>query len=185
MPEKPSPSFEMETQLVAPPSWAGSHWLEFHPVPSRQKVAGQALFFGSWLAVTGIGMALKPAAEGHGTHQQLGFPPCPSVLLFNRPCPGCGLTTSFTRLLHGDLTGAFDAHPLGPLMYLLYTTVAFIALFAFWKSQKLNVHTWRFQAVMVGFVTILLGYGVIRFATTPNYQTAREQSIASMIRAVH
>src|SRR5438270_12571671 len=83
----------------------------------RKRLSGQLMFFGVWLAITGFGAYLHPDPSGHGTHTQLGLPPCPSVLLFNRPCPGCGLTTSFTAFIHGDLASAFHAHPLGPLLY--------------------------------------------------------------------
>ncbi|MFI5273358.1 MAG: DUF2752 domain-containing protein [Ktedonobacterales bacterium] len=37
---------------------------------------------------------------------------CPYRLLTGLRCPLCGLTTAFGRLLHGDLHGAFQAHPL-------------------------------------------------------------------------
>lgn len=41
------------------------------------------------------------------------------------PCPGCGLTTAFVRLTHGDLVGSIDAHPLGLVIagWLLYQLV--------------------------------------------------------------
>lgn len=34
------------------------------------------------------------------------------------PCPGCGLTRSFTFMAHGDLWGGFRMNPLGPPMFL-------------------------------------------------------------------
>ena len=76
---------------------------------NRTKLSGQLSFFFVWLAITLIAIVLRPDPSGHGTHTQLGLPPCPSVLLFNRPCPGCGLTTSFTAVLHGDFVAAFHA----------------------------------------------------------------------------
>lgn len=68
--------------------------------------------------------SLTPAASGMGTHQQLGLPDCWFHNLTQLPCPGCGLTTSFVQLVHGQLAAACKAHPLGPL---------FLALFA-WGS---------------------------------------------------
>ncbi|OGP13733.1 MAG: hypothetical protein A3I75_01915 [Deltaproteobacteria bacterium RIFCSPLOWO2_02_FULL_50_16] len=33
------------------------------------------------------------------------------------PCPGCGLTHSFSSLSHGRFVESFRWHPLGPLLY--------------------------------------------------------------------
>lgn len=41
------------------------------------------------------------------------FPICAVRSFLNFPCPGCGLTTSFTELTHGRLLHSIDAHPLG------------------------------------------------------------------------
>ena len=47
---------------------------------------------------------------------------CPVRRLTGRRCPGCGLTRSVARALHGDLRGAARHHPLGlPLTGLLST----------------------------------------------------------------
>src|ERR1700733_6946613 len=102
-------------------------------------VRAQLAWTAVWVACTAIGLYLKPDAHGHGTHQQLGLPPCPSVLLFDRPCPGCGLTTSWTRFLHGDIVGAFSAHPLGVPMFLGFTFVALGALYGNFKGQRLLI----------------------------------------------
>lgn len=54
---------------------------------------------------------------------ELGYHPIPrqsvclSRLLFNRPCPGCGLTRSFIALGSGDLRRAIDLNPLGPVLF--------------------------------------------------------------------
>lgn len=40
------------------------------------------------------------------------LPPCLWKTLFHHPCPGCGLTTAFTKLLHFDFPGAFHSNPL-------------------------------------------------------------------------
>ncbi len=43
---------------------------------------------------------------------------CQFRRLTGRPCPGCGLTRSFTAMGSGDLTQAFLQHPFGPLLFL-------------------------------------------------------------------
>lgn len=50
------------------------------------------------------------------THMQLGLPPCKFYEMFNKPCPSCGLTTSFALLMHGDLTGSVRANAVGTLL---------------------------------------------------------------------
>ena len=60
--------------------------------------------------VAGLGMLglllvarfLEPAASGMGTHQQLGLPPCSSILLWGMPCPACGMTTSWSLFTRGQ-----------------------------------------------------------------------------------
>ncbi len=57
------------------------------------------------------GMPLTMAA-----HTQLGMAPCNFVVLFNRPCPTCGMTTSFALLMHGDVLASLRANPGGTLL---------------------------------------------------------------------
>src|SRR5437016_11758134 len=103
----------------------------------RKRLFGQVMFFGVWLFITVVGIALRPDPSGHGTHTQLGLPPCPSVLLFDRPCPGCGLTTSFSAFLHGEIAFAFRAHPFGPIMYLGMTGWAWLCIYGWFKGLRL------------------------------------------------
>ena len=49
---------------------------------------------------------LQPDAKGMGTHQQLGLDPCffPDKLGF--PCPACGMTTSWSYLMNGEVANS-------------------------------------------------------------------------------
>lgn len=144
------------------------------PTASRRDLGMSLTLSLVWVAVTAVGLALKPDAHGHGTHQRLGLPPCPSVLLFDRPCPGCGLTTSWTALLHGDLALSFHAHALGPFLYLAFTL---FALGTFWLALRRHrwIETrWHTPAYLAG-LALFLGYGLIRMAFTPHYATLRER----------
>lgn len=49
----------------------------------------------------------------HGTHRQLGLPPCAMKALTGIPCPSCGMTTSISLVMHGDLAAASEANPAG------------------------------------------------------------------------
>jgi hypothetical protein len=50
------------------------------------------------------------------THVQLGLPPCSFRILTGVPCPACGLTTSFSLLVHGNVTGSFRANAAGAVL---------------------------------------------------------------------
>lgn len=51
-----------------------------------------------------------------GAHQQLGLPPCSFAAAFGRPCPTCGMSTSFALLVHGDGLASLRANWAGTLL---------------------------------------------------------------------
>lgn len=68
------------------------------------------------LAVLLVAAGLTPDAEGHGTHTQLRMPECGWVLAFDKPCPTCGMTTSFAHAADGDLAASAGVQPAGALL---------------------------------------------------------------------
>jgi hypothetical protein len=85
-----------------------------------------ALFFtGGVLLVLGIAIWLDPydSVSGEpltqGTHLQLGLPPCNFLVMSGFPCPSCGMTTSFSLLMHGDLVASWQANSAGMVLALL------------------------------------------------------------------
>jgi hypothetical protein len=146
----------------------------YEPAPNRRVVGGQLVLFGTWLAVTITAAFLHPSHTGHGTHEQLGLPPCPSVLLFDRPCPGCGLTTSWTAMVHGDFAFAFHAHPLGPFLYLFFTAMAFLALRGWITRSRLITDSPKFNRALVAGAVVFFCFGVGRMIVMPNYRTLQD-----------
>lgn len=132
-------------------------------------VRAQLIWPAIWAACTGVGLYLRPDQHGHGTHQQLGLPPCPSVLLFDRPCPGCGLTTSWTNFLHGNILQAVKCHPLGIPMYLGFTFVALASLYGNFKGQRLLLDSKIANLAFVWFVGIFFAFGLARMALVSGY----------------
>lgn len=84
-----------------------------------------------FLFVTAVGIGLQPNPAGLGTHRALGLPQCLFLQWTGLPCPSCGLTTSFTHLLHGHLGAAFAAHPMGPLLFVAFAAGAVLSMAEF------------------------------------------------------
>jgi hypothetical protein len=54
--------------------------------------------------------------QSMATHTQLGLPECSMVRVTGKPCPACGMTTSFSLLVHGDLWSSMKANWVGTLL---------------------------------------------------------------------
>ena len=141
----------------------------------RKHLLGQAAVFAIWIGTTAIGAFLHPSAAGHGTHEQLGLPACPSVLLFDRPCPGCGLTTSWTATIHGNIPFALHAHPLGPLLYLLFTCLALLGGYGYITGRRLRTYSEPFNRASAIIAAVFICFGLIRFAMTPHFAARYER----------
>jgi hypothetical protein len=89
------------------------------------------------LAVVITAAMLTPSAQGHGTHTQLGLPPCGFLVYTGYPCPGCGLTTSFAHMVRLQVIGAFHANPFGILLFI--TTVLVIPLAFYGMIRRIPV----------------------------------------------
>lgn len=70
------------------------------------------------LAVLLAGAWLKPSPAGHGSHTQLGMPPCAWAVMLGAPCPTCGMTTSVSHAVHGNFVQSFLVQPFGLLVAL-------------------------------------------------------------------
>jgi hypothetical protein len=71
---------------------------------------------GCLLALLAMAAWLSPSPEGMGTHQQLGLPPCTFVAWLGIRCPSCGMTTSWSHMLRGNVLGAMRANAGGALL---------------------------------------------------------------------
>jgi hypothetical protein len=85
------------------------------PVARRGRwlLVGWSLFLIGGFA---LAFALEPDPRGYGTHQSLGLPPCTFRMLFGIPCPSCGMTTSFSHLMHGNVSQAIRASASGVVL---------------------------------------------------------------------
>jgi hypothetical protein len=67
---------------------------------------------------------LTPDARGYGTHEQLGWAPCWFRGAMGRPCPSCGMTTSWAHAVRGDARAAVATNAGGAMGCWLAATVA-------------------------------------------------------------
>lgn len=139
--------------------------IRLEPVESRKAILSQLLWFLLWVGATVAALWLRPDPAGHGTHTQLGLPPCPSTLMFSRPCPGCGLTTSFTATVHLAFVDAWNAHAFGPFLYLGFTVSAGFALWAWIRRRRIETIGALPDTLLVLFAVVFVGYGFLRFYT--------------------
>lgn len=99
-----------------------------------------------------------------GAHQRLGMPPCEFVVMFKKPCPSCGLTTSFSLLMHGDMMGSLRANPVGTAMALFsLALVPWCLVIAFrgryvWVRSIERASLWT---AGIFFVLLLLRWGIV------------------------
>ena len=103
-----------------PPEAAGS--IPAVSTPERGNLASRLawlVFLGLPLFVVITAFTLTPDPAGHGTHTQLGLPPCGFLVTTGLPCPGCGLTTSFSHMVRLEVVGAARANPFGVALFLV------------------------------------------------------------------
>jgi hypothetical protein len=101
---------------------------EFRPIPRvplGERTVAFLVALGT-LTVLILAARLTPDPAGHGTHEQLGLPPCAFLAATGHPCPTCGMTTAFSHTAHLHLAAAFRTNPFGALLA-LGTAVAFWA----------------------------------------------------------
>ena len=118
----PDPASEPDYELVPGPPTVLPTARRVKPrVPDKLARAVRALLVAMALAFTVVltlAFTLNPYdADGNprtmATHTQLGLPPCNFVTLTGRPCPACGMTTSFALLMKGDVLNSAKANWVG------------------------------------------------------------------------
>ena len=74
---------------------------------------------------------LEPSERGLGTHHQLGMSPCNFLTLTGIPCPGCGMTTTFSHLAHGNFWPALGTQPFGVVLFFFMLVLFCLGLIDF------------------------------------------------------
>jgi len=99
---------------------------------------------GACTSVLTIAAMITPDPSGHGTHTQLGLPPCGFLLLTGAPCPGCGLTTAFAHGIRGEWLLAASANPLGLVLFVIVCLCIPLTAYAALRDWSLDAAIERF-----------------------------------------
>ncbi len=109
--------------------------------PGPRLLAGGIAALCAGVLVTASALAADEA--GHGTHEQLGLPPCIWAVTFDAPCVTCGMTTAFTHAAHGELWTSLLTQPLGMILSVGAAAVFWIGLFVAITGSRLGEHAVR------------------------------------------
>jgi hypothetical protein len=93
------------------------------------------------------------------THTQLGMPPCNFVSLTGKPCPSCGMTTSFALLVRGDVAASLRANWVGSIICVLWAATLVWSVAGAIRGRALFVPRGRGDLVftlVVGAVVVLM-----------------------------
>jgi putative effector of murein hydrolase LrgA (UPF0299 family) len=106
------------------------------------------------LGLLAISRALTPSSTGFGTHQQLGLPPCTSLLVLGSPCPACGMTTSWALATRGQFAASIHTNAGGFLLAL--TALAFIPFGCyFFATGRVSRGYWFSTLLTICMITAL------------------------------
>jgi hypothetical protein len=147
-------------------------WDDFDPPGRYQRPRKAPRYVRVFLAAMAVGFVavlvtaacLRPyAADGApnrmGTHQQLGLEPCNMVVLTGKPCPACGMTTSFALLVHGDVANSLRANWVGTLFCASLFVLAPWAAVSAWRGRLLWVRNGELFATILLSSLLLLMMG--------------------------
>jgi hypothetical protein len=89
-----------------------------------------ALIGSASLGLLIVAAALVPSSTGVGTHTALGLSQCQWLLRTGLPCPGCGMTTSFSWFARGNIEASLYVQPMGTVLAVLTAATFWGALYA-------------------------------------------------------
>ena len=98
------------------------------------------------------------------SHTRLGLPRCEFVVMFGKPCPSCGLTTSFALLMHGDIVNSLRANAVGTLMALFALALIPWSLYITFRGRYLwvrSIERASLWAAGIFLLLLLIRWGIV------------------------
>src|SRR5262249_18836053 len=117
---------------------------------------------GGLIAVFTIAVLLNPynpdgTPKTMGTHTgpPLNLPDCTFKVMTGMPCPACGMTTSFSLLMHGDLINSMRANWVGTGLAIVCLALIPWGLISVWRKRPLFIASLE-KALAIAVVTFLV-----------------------------
>jgi Protein of unknown function (DUF2752) len=88
------------------------------------------------LALLIVARSVEPSNRGFGTHEQLGLPPCTWKLLFDRPCPSCGMTTAWSLATRCRVIEAAEVNLAGLMLAIIALAYLPACCYFSWYGQS-------------------------------------------------
>jgi hypothetical protein len=111
------------------------------------------------LTVLGVAARLPPNHQGIGTHTELGFAGCSFLNRTGLPCPSCGMTTSFSWFVRGNLLASLYVQPMGTALALLTMacawTAGYVALTGRPAHRLMRLIEWRYYLIPLMTIGVL------------------------------
>ena len=106
-----------------------------------------------------LAVRLHPSPTGVATHTEMGFQQCRMLQVTGIPCPSCGMTTSWSWLVRGNVVASLYVQPMG-------TVLALIAIACVWGGFYIAITgrpLYRLLAVLPGryYFIPLLAFGLL------------------------
>jgi hypothetical protein len=91
-----------------------------------------------------------------GTHMEMGLPQCTFYEWTGKPCPSCGLTTSFALLMHGDVVNSLKANAVGTLFAVFCLVLIPWNLVCVFRGRLYGIQSLESAATLVLLILLLL-----------------------------
>lgn len=125
-------------------------------------VRASLLGIGVTLAVVfGIALYLDPynpdgSPRTMATHTKLGMPPCNFVAMAGKPCPSCGMTTSFALLIRGDVLASLRANWVGTILATFWAALLVWSIASGIRGRALYIPSGRGELIITLIVAVFL-----------------------------
>ena len=149
---------------VGPAADRGANWRRARARTVLVRRITSAGLLAGCVAVLALAAWLEPNPQGVGTHTALGFTPCGFLYMTGKPCPTCGMTTSFAEVMHGHLLRGLRAQPAGALLCLGTILAAALGATVLITGRSVYVPWYRIEPkwILTVALTVFLGSWVYK-----------------------
>jgi len=114
-----------------------------------------------------LAASIDPDRRGHGTHEQLGLPPCGIVEMYDVPCPSCGYTTTFAYAIRMRWIAAIVNQPFAFIVFLFTLAGIPTALRVIVRRWSIlyTSQSWPWTRIVLGGIALWLAAWAYKWYT--------------------